>query len=913
MDGGIPDYLYSLGHTLNDYVPSFSSLPSLPPVPAVYCEGCKHFLGFWSITNNKALCDTCEEYYLKLNLVKNACGEEGDNFDYDPLAQLNNYLAHPTELRKNIVKEGPLKKLFKGISSDSKWSSVWCVLLQDRIVYFCNRDDALDCLPLGSVNNIKGIKVQQYEDHSNNLHCFIIRRELFEYHFAALTDREAQDWVRAISNPQQLPSSSSPSSSPAFEREQSMLDSFVVIGRPTRFEATPFDWESVSQTTHTILDVSEQKFRASNINISDLAVLTQNDLDDPDEYFACRQELGELASLWVSEHDPMLLLAAGTTDSQLPSNFPSQFEVELTMGRTTSVFKVDRYGLATETSELVQWMTQACSLTTDSVFWNAPQFVLKPAPYREHIFESVPLPSLLYVRESIAKGRVPIKFEIVGLSLQSLKAFIEGDHLKTAFPTLKIFREYLTKRDQEERNRYTNAFTNALNSSMSLTASVFASKPYKTKNIRCFASNDVSRLLELKINSVMNPKSESDRSLVVMVGNLISTAYKYSIHVGIYFGGVPLAPTQYTEWKDKPEWKEWIRFRLPISNIPHEARVCFTFCACKLTTINSAISEKLVQKKAWVNLNLFQSNGIMKQGRMPLKLWTNGEEANPLGVCGQNIQLDATLDIEFASTPLPIVHRSLKVPPSTLSTTATTTTITTTTTATIPPSADSRKPTGEALEFLKKLLRMDSLHRCKAEDRRLIWHYRYWCRTNFPTRLGRVLSSVNWINPLQVQEAHRLLGEWRPLPPVYAMELLDGRFSDRKVREFAVEGLRGLKDNELVPWLAQLVQVLKYEPYHCCALSEFLIFRAVRSFLIGHTLFWHLQAELHNPTVAIRFELLMEAFKKSLQAPLHRTILDGFDTQRSLIRKLRRIADAMKVSKSYSPLFFLLLLIQTLT
>ena len=48
-------------------------------------------------------------------------------------------------------------------------------------------------------------------------------------------------------------------------------------------------------------------------------------------------------------------------------------------------------------------------------------------------------------------------------------------------------------------------------------------------------------------------------------------------------------------------------------------------------------------------------------------------------------------------------------------------------------------------------------------------------------------------------------------------------------------------DEELSQYLLQLVQVLKYEPFLDCALSRFLLERALDNRRIGQFLFWHLR------------------------------------------------------------------------
>ena len=61
------------------------------------------------------------------------------------------------------------------------------------------------------------------------------------------------------------------------------------------------------------------------------------------------------------------------------------------------------------------------------------------------------------------------------------------------------------------------------------------------------------------------------------------------------------------------------------------------------------------------------------------------------------------------------------------------------------------------------------------------------------------------------------------VPQLDALELLDIRFSDLVVREYAVRQIDQLPDHELAEVLLQLVQVLKYEPYHDSPLARMLL------------------------------------------------------------------------------------------
>lgn len=89
---------------------------------------------------------------------------------------------------------------------------------------------------------------------------------------------------------------------------------------------------------------------------------------------------------------------------------------------------------------------------------------------------------------------------------------------------------------------------------------------------------------------------------------------------------------------------------------------------------------------------------------------------------------------------------------------------------------------------------------------------------------------------------------------------MDAKYSDTKVREYAVKCLHKFSDEELKLYLLQLMQVIKYEPHHYSALVQFLLDRACRSEVtLGVPFFWYLHTEVGSE-YRERFALIMEAF-----------------------------------------------------
>lgn len=123
------------------------------------------------------------------------------------------------------------------------------------------------------------------------------------------------------------------------------------------------------------------------------------------------------------------------------------------------------------------------------------------------------------------------------------------------------------------------------------------------------------------------------------------------------------------------------------------------------------------------------------------------------------------------------------------------------------------------------ILSATPLYKMTEEDRKLVWKYREFISATRPACISKVLSSVDWTDikqvpslgskkkkkishSSQVREMYRLLSNWPTIDPVVALELLDAKFPDQSVRDFAVRCLDLLSDDELREYLLQLVRTL---------------------------------------------------------------------------------------------------------
>lgn len=207
----------------------------------------------------------------------------------------------------------------------------------------------------------------------------------------------------------------------------------------------------------------------------------------------------------------------------------------------------------------------------------------------------------------------------------------------------------------------------------------------------------------------------------------------------------------------------------------------------------------------------------------------------------------------------------------------------------------SMQPSAEEVAKLKNIEFSSTLRPLTPEEKRLLWEFRHYC-VNIPQLLPKFLRAVQWKVKAKVDEARVLLYSWKTLRPSDALELLDIRFSDNIVREYAVEKLNDLNDVALSELLLQLTQVLKYEMYHDSALLRFLLKRALLSpLIIGQPLYWMLRSEMYVPAYQERLGLLLNLYL--IRCGDYR---DALYRQLVVNESIRQIAEDLKLQPSKS-------------
>ncbi|XP_061910272.1 phosphatidylinositol 4,5-bisphosphate 3-kinase catalytic subunit delta isoform isoform X2 [Entelurus aequoreus] len=304
----------------------------------------------------------------------------------------------------------------------------------------------------------------------------------------------------------------------------------------------------------------------------------------------------------------------------------------------------------------------------------------------------------------------------------------------------------------------------------------------------------------------------------------------------------------------EPVWRQKLEFDINVADLPRMSRLCFALYA----VFDKAKKPRGTKKKnkkadcpiAWVNTMVFDYKDQLKTGEVLLSAWPSvpddkSELLNSMGTVEKNPNVDsaAGLLIRFPNIrPHPLYYPPLdKI-------------------SEMETNGDAAVVTKEEHTKLKEIMDNKNYTEFFEDEKELLWKLRTEVRDRYPESLSKLLLITKWNKRDDVVQMVNLLRNWPELPAIHALELLDYSFPDPAVRSFTVRCLRKLSGDELLQYLIQLVQVLKYESYLDCDLTTFLLERALFNRRIGHFLFWHLRSEIHVASVSLRFGLILEAY-----------------------------------------------------
>nr|XP_039263530.1 phosphatidylinositol 3-kinase catalytic subunit type 3-like isoform X1 [Styela clava] len=122
------------------------------------------------------------------------------------------------------------------------------------------------------------------------------------------------------------------------------------------------------------------------------------------------------------------------------------------------------------------------------------------------------------------------------------------------------------------------------------------------------------------------------------------------------------------------------------------------------------------------------------------------------------------------------------------------------------------KPNASTRDQLAAIVQYPPSKQLTSEEEDLIWKFRHYL-TNQKKALTKFLKCVKWERPAESNIAIQLLEQWQPIDVIDALELVSPNFKNPTVRSYAVKRLAEAQDEDLLLYLLQLVQALKYENF----------------------------------------------------------------------------------------------------
>nr|XP_039322313.1 phosphatidylinositol 4-phosphate 3-kinase C2 domain-containing subunit beta isoform X3 [Saimiri boliviensis boliviensis] len=323
-------------------------------------------------------------------------------------------------------------------------------------------------------------------------------------------------------------------------------------------------------------------------------------------------------------------------------------------------------------------------------------------------------------------------------------------------------------------------------------------------------------------------------------------------------------------------WDQQICFPVQVNRLPRETLLCATLYALPIPPPGSS-SEANKQRRVpealgWVTTPLFNFRQVLTCGRKLLGLWPATQESPSARWSAPNFhQPDSViLQIDFPTSAFDIKFTS--------------------------PAGDKFSPRYEFGSLreedqrkLKDIMQKESLYWLTDADKKRLWEKRYYCHSEVSS-LPLVLASAPSWEWACLPDIYALLKQWTHMNHQDALGLLHATFPDQEVRRMAVQWIGSLSDAELLDYLPQLVQALKYECYLDSPLVRFLLKRAVSDLRVTHYFFWLLKDGLKDSQFSIRYQYLLAA----LLCCCGKGLREEFNRQCWLVNALAKLAQQVR-------------------
>ena len=216
------------------------------------------------------------------------------------------------------------------------------------------------------------------------------------------------------------------------------------------------------------------------------------------------------------------------------------------------------------------------------------------------------------------------------------------------------------------------------------------------------------------------------------------------------------------------------------------------------------------------------------------------------------------------------------------------------------------KPNAKIRDELNTIMSYGPTQELNAEEKDLVWKFRHHL-TRDKRALTKFVKSVAWHDHSEARQAVQLLPKWTEIDVDDALELLGPTFDNPAVRAYAVDRLRESDDDELLLYLLQLVQALKFEKIspepqdgnsQDSSLARFLITRATNNMMLGNFLHWYLMVECddRSPDQIKEHRKLFAKVEYDFMAELMK-VPEGPERRKTLLGQGELIAVLSKISK----------------
>ncbi|XP_050606012.1 phosphatidylinositol 3-kinase C2 domain-containing subunit gamma isoform X2 [Macaca thibetana thibetana] len=313
-------------------------------------------------------------------------------------------------------------------------------------------------------------------------------------------------------------------------------------------------------------------------------------------------------------------------------------------------------------------------------------------------------------------------------------------------------------------------------------------------------------------------------------------------------------------------WNETINFPLEIKSLPRESMLTVKLFGIACATNNANLL-------AWTCLPLFPKEKSIL-GSMLFSMTLQSEppvEMIAPGVWDVSQPSPVTLQIDFPATGWEYVKPDSEENGSNL-----------------------EEPPKECLKHIARLSQKQTPLLLSEEKKRYLWFYRFYCN-NENCSLPLVLGSAPGWDERTVSEMHTILRRWTFSQPLEALGLLTSSFTDQEIRKVAVQQLDTLLNDELLEYLPQLVQAVKFEWNLESPLVQLLLHRSLQSIQVAHRLYWLLKDAENEAYFKSWYQKLLAA----LQFCAGKALSDEFSKEQKLIKILGDIGEKVKSANDH--------------